>query len=46
MGVNSNFLVFAIAAAIAGTLLLATSRHAAEAPASRVPALKPEIVSA
>jgi MFS family permease len=46
MGVNSNFLVFAIAAAIAGSLLLVTPRRAAEAPASRVPALKPGIVSA
>jgi AAHS family benzoate transporter-like MFS transporter len=46
MGVNSNFLVFAIAAAIAGSLLLATPRRAAEAPASRVPALEPETVRA
>jgi AAHS family benzoate transporter-like MFS transporter len=46
MGVNSNFLVFAIAAAIAGSLLLTTPRRAAEAPASRVPALEPETVRA
>jgi AAHS family benzoate transporter-like MFS transporter len=46
LGVNSNFLVFAIAVGLAGLLLLATPRRTTEAPASRLAALKPETVRA
>jgi AAHS family benzoate transporter-like MFS transporter len=46
LGVNSNFLVFAIAVGLGGLLLLATPRRTTEAPASRLAALKPETVRA
>lgn len=46
LGVNSNFLVFAVGAAIAGLLLLRTPRPAGSRQAGQVPGLRPETARA